>query len=335
MNKLLILVLLVTTTFCLAQTTKFEKPRYLKYATVLCPIDISKSYSVKSLLVSNTSTIKISESSTLAFENKIGEDGKEVKVKKVLIDTLLVKTILIQKGYAFDVVQEIGSFSIIKFWDLKNSTSKSLIEKFKDKKIKKEDVKFSKFKLDNDYNSLEFKGLVATDKVDNFDLTETYYILPTKTLLNNSKEFEDKSDAWNIGLLVMPIKIRPFATESGQFDFSDGVSVGTTLSWTLHHNFKTNFTHNLLLYVGISSYTADESKIKETREDYKIATFSPAIGWMWEKNGVQLSLLTGIDFPAGSLQKNWVYSNMPWFGMGIGVGLFKINNDNKTENTKQ
>lgn len=331
MKKLLLIIAVLITTFCFAQTTKFEKPRYLKFATVLCPIDISKSYSQKGLLADNTSTITISESKTIAFENKTGEDGKDVKVKKVLIDTILVKTILIQKGYAFDVVQEIGSFSIIKFWDLKKSTSKSLLQKLNYKK----DSTYSELKLDKDYSSLRFNGLVATDNVDKFDLTETYYILPTKTLLNNSKEFEDKSNAWNIGLLVMPIKIRPFATESGQFDFSDGVSVGTTLSWTLHHNFKTDFTHNLLLYVGISSYTADESKIKEQREDYKIATFSPAIGWMWEKNGVQLSLLTGIDFPSGNLQKNWVYRNMPWFGMGIGVGLFKINNENKTENPKQ
>ncbi len=335
MKKSLLIITVFITTFCFAQTTKFEKPRYLKFATLLCPIDISKSYTEKGLLLENTATICISKSKTIAFENKIGEDDKEVKVKKVLIDTILVKTILIQKGYAFDVVQEIGSFSIIKFWDLKTSTGKSLIEKFKEKTDKTKDTKFSKLKLDKDYNSLEFNGLTATDNVDNFDLTETYYILPTKTLLNNSKEFEDKSNVWNIGLLVMPIKIRPFATESGQFDFSDGVSVGTTLSWTLHHNFKTDFTHNLLLYVGVSSYTADENKIKEQREDYKIATFSPAIGWMWEKNGVQLSLLTGIDFPSGNLQKNWVYRNMPWFGMGIGVGLFKINNENKTENPKQ
>ena len=332
MKKSLLIITLFITTFCFAQTTKFEKPRYLKFATVLCPIDMSKSYSKIGLLGANTSTITISESKTIAFENKTGEDGKDIKVKKVLIDTILVKTILIQKGYAFDVVQEIGSFSIIKFWDLKNSTSKSLLQELK---YKKESTEYSVLKLDKDYGSLRFNGLVATDNNDKFDLTETYYILPTKTLLNNSIEFEDKSNAWNIGLLVMPIKIRPFATESGQFDFSDGVSVGTTLSWTLHHNFKTDFTHNLLLYVGISSYTADESKIKEHREDYKIATFSPAIGWMWEKNGVQLSLLTGIDFPSGNLQKNWVYRNRPWVGMGIGVGLFKINNENKTENTKQ
>ena len=331
MKKLLIITTLLIATFCFAQTTKFEKPRYLKFATALCPIDISKSYSKEGLLKDNASTITIAESKTIIFENKTGENGKEVKVKKILIDTLLIKTILIQKGYAFDVVQEIGSFSIIKFWDLKTSTSKSLLQKLNYKK----DNTYSELKLDKDYSSLRFNGLVATDNVDKFDLTATYYILPTKTLINNSKEFEDKSNAWNIGLLVMPIKIRPFATESGQFDFSDGVSVGTTLSWTLHHNFKTDFTHNLLLYVGISSYTADESKIKEQREDYKIATFSPAIGWMWEKNGVQLSLLTGIDFPSGNLQKNWVYRNMPWFGMGIGVGLFKINNENKTENPKQ
>ena len=51
---------------------------------------------------------------------------------------------------------------------------------------------------------------------------------------------------------------------------------------------------------------------------------------MFEKNGVQLSLLCGVDLPSGNIQKKWVYRNMPWLGLGVGVGLFKINNENKS-----
>jgi hypothetical protein len=335
MKKQILLFTLFITVFATAQTIKFEKPRYLKFATFLTPIDMSQEFGQGGVLSRNTSTVEIKDVDTKDFESRVGEDGNEVKVRKVIKDTLLLKNIMIEKGYAFEVVKEIGSFSIIKFWSLEKSTGKSLIQTLNSNKKSNPNTASDTYDINKTYTSLVIDGLVAIDGSNKIDLTKTYFILPTKTLISNSVEFDNKKGMWNIGLLVMPVKIRPFATESGQFDFSDGVSVGTTLSWTVHHNFRTNFTHNVLLYVGVSSYTADESKIKETREDYKIATFSPAVGWMWEKNRVQLSLLAGVDFPSGTIQKNWVYRNMPWFGMGLGIGLFNINNDNSSKESTQ
>jgi hypothetical protein len=335
MKKKKLLLTLFFTFLTSAQTSKFEKPRYLKLATFLTPIDMSQEFGMGGLLSKNTTSVAINNIETKDFESRKGEDGQEVKVRKVIKDTLLIKNILIEKGYAFEVVKEIGSFSIIKFWALEKSTGKSILQTLKSNIINNQTTATDTYDVAKSYTALKINGLVAEDGDNKIDLTKTYYILPTKTLVSNSVEFDNKNGTWNIGLLVMPVKIRPFATESGQFDFSDGVSVGTTLSWTVHHNFRTNFTHNILLYVGVGSYTADESKIKEKREDYKIATFSPAVGWMWEKKSVQLSLLVGIDFPAGNLQKQWVYRNMPWFGMGLGIGLFNISADNSSKNDKQ
>jgi len=329
MKNLILLTLLLFGINSFGQTTKFQKPRYLKQPTVLCPIDITKLYNDGGLIGANTETIQIKERNS--SENKERMDGKPIQVKTILRDTILVKNILIEKGNAFDVIQQIGSFSIIKFWDLRESKAKGLLKKINANKIKDANV-CKKLSLDKDYNNLNVIGLTATyGDSECFDLSKNYYIVPTKTLINNSVEFENKTGLWNIGLLALPVKIRPFATESGQFDFTGGFSVGTTFSWVVHQNWQTNFTHNFLLYAGISSYKADESKIKELREDYTIATFSPAVGWMWEKNNVQLSLLVGIDFPTGNLKKTWVYRNQPWFGIGIGFGLFKI--DNNTQNT--
>jgi len=53
---------------------------------------------------------------------------------------------------------------------------------------------------------------------------------------------------------------------------------------------------------------------------------------MWEKNGIQLSILTGIDFPSGNLQQKGVYRNQPWIGFGLGFGLFKIDNEKNAAN---
>jgi hypothetical protein len=327
MKKLIIIIVMLVVGNSYGQTTLFEKPRYLKHATLMCPIDITKSYHKEGLIGANRLTINILPDTI--FVKVDGKSKKEkVEVQKILKDTILVKNILIEKGYAFDVVQQIGSFSIIKFWNLSKSTGKGLFESIT---FKKDTIIKSPLNLNQDYKSLNIDGLSASNGNEKIDLSKNYYIVPTKTLSNNSTEFENKKGLWNIGLLVLPIKIRPFATESGQFDFTSGFSVGTTFAWTVHHNWKTNFTHNFIIYAGISSYKADESKIKEVREDYTIATFSPALGWIWEKNNVQLGILMGVDFPSGNLQQNWVYRNKPWFGLGVGIAMFKINSDTQTK----
>lgn len=324
----MVIILILFSGICVAQTSQFEKPRYLKHAILLCPVDITKSYSKEGLIYGNLVTLDTVH--RIELEEK--EDLKKEKftTKKIVVDTILVKNLLIEKGNAFNVVQQIGSFSVIKFWDLSNSNGKSLLKKI-NSTLKKDTTLRKELELDKSFETMKINGLAAVINNEDYDLSKSYYIVPTKTLINNSTEFENKSGLWNIGLLVLPIKIRPFATESGQFDFSNGFSVGTTFAWTAHHNWQTNFTHSFLLYAGISSYKADETKIKEVREDYTIATFSPAIGWMWEKNNVQLGILMGIDFPSGNLQQNWVYRNQPWFGLGVGIALFKINSDTQTK----
>jgi hypothetical protein len=336
MKKLLFISIIMFSGICQAQTTQFEKPRYLKHATLLCPIDITKSYSKEALIYGNLGVLDTIHK--IELERKIDIKKDTFITEKILIDTILVKTLLIDNGSAFNVVQQIGSFSIIKFWNLSESSVNSLIATH-NSKLKTDTIKSktnailskTEYIVGKNYTNLKITGLLAESVNEVIDLSKSYYIVPTQTLLNNSTEFENKSGLWNIGLLLLPIKIRPFATESGQFDFSNGFSVGTTFAWTRHHNWKTNYMNSFLLYAGISSYKADESKIKEPREDYTIATFSPALGWMWEKNNVQLSLLMGIDFPAGNIQKKWVYRNQPWFGIGVGIALFKINSDTQTK----
>jgi len=144
--------------------------------------------------------------------------------------------------------------------------------------------------------------------------------------LANSEEFEFKKNAWNMGLLVIPAKLRPFAAKSGQFDFVGGFNMGATFSWTMKHNWKTDKTINLLGYAGVGTVNIDTLQSGNTTkpEQKNIAVFTIGTGLMWEKKGVQISLLTGLDFPSGLTQQKWVYRNMPWIGLGIGYAIFKI-----------
>lgn len=342
-TKLLLLFLIGCLGFVQAQTGKFEKPRYLKFGTFVCPVDMANSYNGKGLFDNKVTT----ELKSKIVSEIVGEE--KLTITKKANDTILLKTIFIEKGYAFDVVQQIGSYSIIKFWNLKDATATSLFGTLKENnqnvkimsaqksKSANEKDSFAALDLSKDISNYKIEGLVASNGKENIDLSKTYYVVPTKTVENNSTEFESKTNQWSIGILALPVKTRPFATKSGQFDFSSGFSVGTTLAWTVHHNWQTNFTHNILLYAGVSSYKAEKSKLYSnpvvSDETETIATFSPALGYMWEKHNVQLTLLAGVDLPAGKIQKEWVYRNMPWLGIGVGIGLFKIDNE-KDNNTK-
>ncbi|WP_034917647.1 hypothetical protein [Gillisia sp. CAL575] len=131
MKILIVIVILIFGINSFGQTNKFEKPRYLKHATLLCPIDITKSYSKEGLIGGNDGiSLKIQEDS-IKIKVMVAVDGinKEMFTKKSVKDTILLKNILIEKGNAFAIIQEIGSFSVIKFWNLKVSHAESLIER--------------------------------------------------------------------------------------------------------------------------------------------------------------------------------------------------------------
>ncbi len=312
--------------------TGSDKSYYLKSPIVATPVDITKIYAKEGLVLGNRETLDTVKTTK---EIKIQEVGAEPGVKTIIaVDTVFKFSITIEKEYAYTIIRQIGSFTIIKFWKLKDAEGSGLFQYIKKGAQNDGDALANTF---DTLKSLKIIGLTAVRNTSDvvFDLSKSFFIVKTADLQTNSVEFESKKGLWSIGLLVLPIKIRPFATEKGQFDFADGFSVGTTFAWTLHHNWKTNFSHNALLYVGIGSYTADSLKIKEKRNDYKIATFSPALGWMVEKNNIQLSILAGIDFPSGNLQQKWVYRNKPWIGVGIGIGLFKIGNDTNAAKRSQ
>jgi hypothetical protein len=320
----LFLTLLCVSVFTTVNAQIFNKPRYLRFPTPACPVDISKQLDSAGLLKANTNTISVFETiriekSKSDLQNKDGVTivSKDDVIKTSVRDTAILHTLLFDSGLAFDVVQQIGRFSLIKFWGNKRKTNykKQLFDKLENILSK---------------NAI-FEGFVTVDN-EEIDLFKSYYIIPTDIMLNNSVEFESKYHQWNVGILVLPVKLRPFATESGYFDFLDGFSLGTSFSINLDHNWVRGRSQSIVFYAGLSSFNADSAKIKEYRQDYKITAFSPAVGYMIEKSGIQLCGMIGFDFPVGAIQKKWVYRNMPWISIGLGFSIFKIaNNDaNKT-----
>jgi hypothetical protein len=318
-RKLHIVICLLGICVCCSDAlSQTNRPRYLKRLLSFCPIDISKANTNEGLFQGNSLTIRID--STVVFkevsalvpqDNSSEFKAEQIKIRTVEKDTVLMAGILMEPGLAFNVVQRIGRYSVVKFWPTKDKNLPGLYN-YLNRQAYLKNANGGVFPQDAALKKLKITFKDGPDSsLTTYDLAQNYYVVPSQAIEDASTEFDNQTGDWNLGFLVLPVKLRPFATEAGQFDFSDGYSVGTTFALTIAQNINTGLTQSLLLYAGISSYTADSAKLKEVRNDYKIAAFSPAIGYMLEKNNVQLSVIIGFDFPAGNLQRKWVYRNQP------------------------
>ncbi len=328
-----------------------DKPRKFVKTIALCPIDISK---ISTQTLEEQSTIKI-ESKTVLL--KVGDrvEAKgfitENKDSIKTVDTTYKYYVLSQVGLVFSVEQQVGSFSIIKIWDYSKQNNKNISEYSYYDKIKNtlnaNSKVFIPIKINGkrnvddraNTNTLKKNGIAET-KVDP---TKDFYLVKTDELLSKSEEFEYKQGTLNVGIMFLPIKLRPFSTNgNGNFDFTSELNLGTGISFTAWHNIKKDYTTNIVLYTGISSTKIDsalvtDSTAKNYRQAQNTTVFSPALGLYWEKKGIQIGFLIGMDFPTRNLQKSWVYRNMPWISLSAGISIFKLTNNTSTTtgNNKQ
>jgi hypothetical protein len=260
-------------------------------------------------------------------------DGVSYAIKT--LDTLLLVSRMFPKNTAFEVVQpSFGKFVIIKPWTFKSSedSNKGMVSKFSSDTGDKGSS--SEFIASAFLASYNFPFKIE----NNTDPSKDYYILTKAQFAESLKEFEYAKHSWSFGLMLIPIKIRPFATQSGYFDFTSELNLGPSIAYNLNHNWKRDIKTSAVLTLGVTTFNVDSNIVKATLSDYKIAAFSPSLGLLWDFGKFQASIVTGIDFPARAIQKNWVYRNMPWFGFGIGISIFKINGsgeDASGKNTQQ
>jgi len=327
-----------------------DKPRRFIKSSAICPIDYS-SLSTLGLTNESQPTINIitSGAQDLVANGAIPSGASITADKKSFqtTDTTFKYAVLSSNGLAFDVIQAIGSFTLIKLWSYKNSLSNNpnQISEFAAYIVQKPGAplvilrqisgirKFTNAEIKNFKSDVnDGDNLVKNVSIDP---TKDYYLIKTADLTTKSEEFDYKKGTWNIGALYLPVKLRPFAKKPGSFDFVSDFAIGTSVSLTFHQNVRSDWTTNLLLYAGVSSIKVDSAVANNpTDNTYKtsqnITAFSPAIGIYWEKKNLDIGFIAGIDFPAGKLQTTWIYRNKPWIGITVGVSLFKI-----TDNTTQ
>ena len=134
MKHLATLLFLTISSLLFSQT---PNPRYLTMNTVVCPLDFSKLNSLAGIIKGNKSSMKIdttkifieSADSTRDSSGKIIKKG--TKIPQIKIDTILTAGIIISSTTrpAFDIVYQVGSFSIIKFWPIRKENEALFVNK--------------------------------------------------------------------------------------------------------------------------------------------------------------------------------------------------------------
>ena len=329
------LTLLFTAILAFGQNFAQDKPRRFTKPATICPVNYG-TISTNGITNATQATIDIQvTATTLAAGQKLPANAVSNGGANITItDTTFKYKMISQKGLVFEVIQEIGSFSLIKFWPY--PAKKGTISEYafyNDMTAAAVAAATPVPKRINGIQKIEAAqaGLLragsAITTSSLIDPSLDYYLIKTSELASKSEEFEYLTGSWNVGLMYLPVKLRPFATKSGAFDFSSNINLGVSFSTALHQNLNNDMTTNLVGYIGVSSIKIDSLMANDTtfkQAGQETVAFSPAVGLYWQKKAVQLGFVVGMDFVSGKLQKSWIYRGMPWISITAGINIFNL-----------
>ncbi len=221
------------------------------------------------------------------------------------------------------------------------------------------------YKLDESKDGIIITFLSYSDNEESF---QKYNILAGSALVKNSKgkyvlqpderkyfliskyAFENncvavysrklkKNLQFTSSAVSLPVKLR-----LNDFDFDKNFSLG--LAGGIKNRiskYSSNFI-NILLALNVSTNDLDSFSTngKISGQPIKnIATFSPAIGFVFEFGKAQVGIFYGVDLMSKSNRNkfDWIYHNKPWLSIGFGFSILgkegSVNNTPKTDNGEQ
>ena len=163
--------------------------------------------------------------------------------------------------------------------------------------------------------------------------TYIYLLLPAKTF-NSSCDIQIKKNAFALGALTLPIKIRPGEKLSNgnyrDFAFESDISIGLSIGYKYTANKHDAF--NVLTGIDLTSVPVTPTS---TNNAVTTATNLSALTWhlgvLFQIDNFQVGAFTGIDYLAGNTGRQWEYRNDMWLGIGIGYSIFSPKKTSDTQ----
>jgi hypothetical protein len=170
-----------------------------------------------------------------------------------------------------------------------------------------------------------------------------YFLLSKYSFENNCTPVYSRKLKRNLqftsAAVSLPVKLR-----LKDFDFDKNFSLG--LAGGIKNRiskYSSNYI-NILVALNISTNDLDSfsTRGKLTGQPIKnIATFSPALGFVFEFGKAQVGIFYGVDLMSKSNRNkfDWIYHNKPWLSIGFGFSILgkegSSNNTPKSDNGQQ
>lgn len=182
----------------------------------------------------------------------------------------------------------------------------------------------------------------SDDAPDKLFLNPYYFSSPADAVLNNKSYIKIPENGsvtlirsfvkWNA--ITVPFAIRPALNDTIGSKITADLKIGASFSYNI--NFETFKNRRIKakksvygisggIGFGFSKVTLDKSSTSllsipyENSEDGLAFFFAPGIGL--NLKGFQLNFSYGWDLPITSNVKDWNYSKLGYFGLGLGIGL--------------
>ena len=232
-----------------------------------------------------------------------------------------------ERGYQFRVVNITGDGDLVirfLFWNATTSKNKKLPP----------DAAPINAGRDSLNKRFLMKDSSRNDSRENKEKPFRYFVI-SRAEFDARCEEKLPANQFSVGAMTLPMKLRfgqknEDGTNKSYSSFTGNISVG--LSFGLKHNYNKTFAIN---YLGGFSLSAIPVSAETTNNYVEDETNQSAVTWhlgiLAEINNFQIGVFTGIDYLSGKVNKEWIYKDKPWLGVGIGFSFF---NAKKTTDTQ-
>lgn len=171
------------------------------------------------------------------------------------------------------------------------------------------------------------------------------FIIELSDLDSKCTPYNGNANDFTWGAVTVPIKMRFGDGDRRQFSFEASANLGLFAGYKRQIRGVKLQSLNFLFGTSIASVSYEPEDFLIRSGAWKDTTgkfsgtslaLSTNVGIVYQIESFQIGVFTGLDFIPRELGKGWTHQGMPWFGVGIGFGLFaKDKKGGKAENSNK
>jgi hypothetical protein len=144
-----------------------------------------------------------------------------------------------------------------------------------------------------------------------------YFAVATADLQHRTVPIYPKNPSFTAGAVLIPVKMR-----FGAFDFSKDVTLGPSAGVRWRTNYRNEWFAHALVSFGITSVSVDSASTKgSVTQPLDLSAVTPSLGLVFDFDGFQFGVFSGIDLISRNARFNWQYQSKPWLSVGLGYSM--------------